>query len=168
MATQNIAYSADTAITISLASIATSSTWVAGAESNVIDNTSNKYDGALVQGKIQVGTTPTINTSILVFVYGASVSPASVAIDVIDGTDSTETITSAGVRNGLFKLAAVLDVDATTSNRDYPFSFEVSALFGGVLPPFWGLFVTHNTGANLNSTGGNHVISYRGITFTVA
>lgn len=168
MATQNIAYAADAAITISLASLASSSTWVAGAESNVVDNTSNKYVDAVVQGKIRVGTTPTANTQILVYVYGASVSPASVAIDVIDGTDSAETISSAGVRNSFLKLAAVLDVDSTTSDRDYPFSFSVAQLFGGSLPPYWGLFVTHNTGVNLNSTGGNHVISYRGITNTVA
>lgn len=168
MATQNIGYSSNTAITISLASIATSPTWVAGAESNLIDNTSNLYVDALVQGLVTVGTTPTANTSILVFVWGSSVSPATTAIDVIDGTDSTETITSAGVRNSFMKLAAVLDVDSNTSNRGYPCSFSVAQLFGGVLPPYWGLFVTHNTGVNLNSTGGNHVFSYRGVTYTVA
>lgn len=167
MATQNIAYSADTAITISLASLASSATWVAGVESNVIDNTTNKYVDAFVQGKIQTGTTPTANTQILVFVYGASVSPATTNIDVFDGVDSAET-TTAGVRNSMMKLAAVLDVDAATSNKDYPFSFSVAALFGGTLPPFWGLFVAHNTVAALNATGGNHVISYRGITYTVA
>lgn len=168
MATQNIAYSTDTVITISLASLATSATWVAGQESNVIDNTSNKYVDAVVQGKIQTGTTPTANTSIIVYVYGASVSPATTAIDVIDGTDSAETITSVGVRNSFMKVGAILDVDSNTSNRDYPFSFGVAQLFGGSLPPYWGLFVAHNTGVNLNATGGNHVISFRGITYTVA
>lgn len=167
MADQKVAYSTDTTITCSLASLATSATWVAGVESSLIDNTSNLYVDAIVQGKIRVGTTPTANTNIIVYVWGSSVSPATTAIDVIDGTDSAETISSAGVRNSFMKIGAVLDVDSATSNRDYPFSFGVAALFGGVLPPYWGLFVSHNTGVNLNSTGGNHVISYRGVYYTV-
>lgn len=169
MATQNVAYSANTTITISLASIATSATFVAGAESNEIDNTSNKYDDALVAGKITVGTTPTANTNILIYVWGAFTSAATTALDVLDGADSVETITSAGVRNGLVKLGAVLDVDTNTSNRVYNFApFSVAQLFGGVMPKFWGLFVTHNTAVNLHATGGNHVIEYVGVTYTVA
>lgn len=168
MAAQNIAYSANTTITCSLASLATSATFVAGVESALIDNTSNLYVDALVQGLITVGTTPTANTNIIVYVWGSSVSPATTAIDVIDGTDSAETISSAGVRNSFMKIGAVLDVDSNTSNRGYPFSFGVAQLFGGVLPPYWGLFVAHNTAVNLNSTGGNHVISYRGVSYTVA
>lgn len=168
MAVQNIAYSSDSAITITLASLASSATWVAGRESNQVDNTTNLYVDALVQGKIRVGTTPTTATSIVVYVWGSSVSAASVAIDVIDGTDSDETISSVGVRNSFMKIGAVLDVDSATSDRDYPFSFNVASLFGGAMPAYWGLFVAHNTGVNLNATGGNHVISYRGITYTVA
>lgn len=168
MATEHIAYSTDTAITISLGSLASSATWVAGQESNLIDNTSNLYVDALVQGKIRVGTTPTTLTQIIVYVWGSSVSPGSVAIDVIDGTDSAETISSVGVRNSFLKIGAVLDVDSATSDRDYPFAFAVADLFGGSMPPYWGLFVAHNTVAALNATGGNHVISFRGITRTVA
>lgn len=169
MATQTISYSANTTITISLASIATSSTWVAGAESSEIDNTTNKYVDALVQGRVTVGTTPTTATNILVYVWGADTSLATTALDVLDGTDSAETITSAGVRNGMLALGAVLDVDSTTSNRVYyakPFS--VAQLFGGLMPKFWGLFVAHNTGVNLNSTGSNHAFSFNGIKYDVA
>lgn len=168
MATQNIAYSSNTTITISPASLASSATWVAGRESTLIDNTTNLYVDALVQGVITVGTTPTANTSIVVYVWGSSVSPATTAIDVIDGTDSAETITSTGVRNSFMKIGAVLDVPAATSNIAYPFSFGVAQLFGGVLPPYWGLFVAHNSGAALHATAGNHVVSYRGITYVVA
>lgn len=167
MAAQKLAYSTNTTITCTLASLASSATWVAGVESSLIDNTSNLYVDAVVQGLITVGTTPTTNTSIIVYVWGSSVSPATTAIDVIDGTDSAETISSAGVRNSFMKIGAVLDVDSATSNRGYPFSFGVAALFGGAMPAYWGLFIAHNTGVNLNSTGGNHVISYRGISYTV-
>lgn len=168
MATTTISYTTATTITCSVASVASSSTWVAGQESNEIDNTSNKYDDALVQGKITVGTTPTASTLILVYVWGSDTSAATTNLDTIDGVDSTETLTSAGVRDGFLKLAAQINVDATTSNRSYWFGpFSVAELFGQV-PRFWGLFVTHNTGANLNSTAGNHSFTYTGIKFDTA
>lgn len=170
MATQTVSYSSNTTITISLASIATSSTWVAGAESNEVDNTTNKYIDAIVQGKVTVGTTPTANTNIIVYVWGADTSLATTAIDVLDGTDSTETLSSAGVRNSALRQLAVLDVDTNTSNRAYnmPPTSVREALQLPALPKFWGLFVAHNTGVNLNSTGGNHVFSFNGIKFDVA
>jgi hypothetical protein len=167
--TQKINYAASAAITISLASLATSSTFVAGQESNQIDNSSNLYDDALVSGKITVGTTPTTNTQILVYVWGADTDITGANLDVLDGADSAETLTSAGVRNGLLKLGASLDVDSNTSNRVYYIgAFSVAQLFGGVMPKFWGLFVTHNTGVNLNSTGGNHALAYQGIKYDFA
>lgn len=169
MTTQSINYAASTAITISLASLGTSSTFVAGAESNQIDNSSNKYVDALVQGKITEGTTPTANTQILIYVWGSDTDITGANLDTLDGADSAETLTSVGVRNGMLKLGAALDVDTNTSNRVYWISaFSVAALFGGSMPKFWGLFVTHNTGVNLNSTGGNHVLQYTGIKYDFA
>jgi hypothetical protein len=37
-----------------------------------------------------------------------------------------------------------------------------------VVPPKFVLFTVHNTGVNLNSTGGNHVFRYRGVYATSA
>lgn len=168
MATTTISYTAATTITCSVASTASSATWVAGRESNEIDNTTNKYDDVLVQGKITVGTTPTASTLILVYLWGSDTSAATTNLDVIDGVDSTETLTSVGVRDGFLKLAVAINVDATTSDRGYWFGpFSVADLFGQV-PKFWGLFVTHNTGVNLNATAGNHAFTYTGIKFDTA
>ncbi len=167
MSTIKIAYAASATITISLASIATSATFVAGAESTVLDNTTNLYVDAIVGGKITVGTTPTINTQILVYVF-TPIDSTPTYPDVMDGTDSTETLTSVGMGRAFLKLGAVLDVDATTSDKAYPFTFTVAQLFGGAMPSRWSLFVAHNTGVNLNATGGNHVIKFEGITYTVA
>lgn len=166
MAVQNIAYAADATITITLASIASSATFVAGAESTVINNTSTKYVDAMVYGKITVGTTPTINTVIYVYVF-STIDATPTYPDVMDGTDSVETLTSVGVGTGFLRIGAILNVDATTSNIAYPFAFSVADKFGGVLPPYWGLFVTHNTVVNLHATGGNHVVKFAGITYTV-
>ena len=67
------------------------------------------------------------------------------------------------------KLGASITVPAATSDVAYPVQpFSVAQLFGGIMPQFWGLFVAHNTGVNLNATGGNHVLNYTGIKFDVA
>jgi hypothetical protein len=150
-----IAYTGPTSITISLASLPTSSDFTAGAESNQIDWTAVLKDDALLQGKVRVGTTPAANTTINVYVWGSHTSLGSAALDVLDGTDSAETITSTGVLVGM------------TSDRDYFMApVSVAALFGGVMPQFWGIFVAHNTASNLNSTGGNHAFSYTAVNWS--
>ena len=167
MATVNIAYAASAAFTIAPENIATSATFVAGVESSVVDNTSNKYVDAIVGGLWTSGTTPTVNTQVLIYV-GSVRDDTPTYPDVFDGTSSAETLTSAGVGRGFLKLAAIIDVDSTTSNRAYDVAFSVAQLFGGVMPLKWFLFITHNTGVNSNSTAGNHVWKYTGITYTVA
>jgi hypothetical protein len=154
-----------TALTITLASLATSSTWVAGRESTAFDNTTNEDLDHLVSGQIMVGTTPTINTVIEVWAYSyltiASGTPTYP--DVFDGTDSDETVTNTGVKAGCLRLVASLAVPATTSNVAYSFAPTSIANLFGQMPQFWGIFVTHNTGVNLNSTAGNHFIHYNRI-----
>ena len=143
-------------ITMSLASIATSATFVAGAESASQAN-SSLYTDARLTGKITVGTTPTINTQIRLYVF-AAMDDTPTWPDVMDGTDSVETLTSVGVGEGFLKLAAIINVDAVTSNVAYNFtSVPFSELFGNV-PKNWGVFLAHNTGVNLHATGGNHLV----------
>lgn len=137
-----------------ITSLATSSTWVAGYEWFVIDNTTDKSLNREISGKVRVGTTPTINTEIRIYLvasYDGTTWP-----DAFDGTPSAETVTSAGVRDGFARLAASMAVDATTSDRDYYFEFDVASFFGGIVPKKVVTFVAHNTGVNLNSTAGNH------------
>ena len=170
MATITPSYASVAALTISPASLATSATFIAGRESNEVDNSSNKYDDVLVQGKVTVGTTPTINTQIQIWVYASfDDAPSSTNIDVIDGADSAEDFVTVGRRNSAQKLGAVIEVTATTSDvAHFLAPFSVAQLFGGVMPKFWGVFLAHNTGVNLNSTGGNHVLEYVGIKYDVA
>lgn len=156
--TNLINYVASSAVTITLASLASSAAWLAGRESTAIDNSNNKYLDYLLAGKITVGTTPTANTEIRVYVVGMLEN--ATWPDVFDGTDSAETVTSVGVGSGFLKLAAVMLVDATTSNIPYFFGpVSVASLFGGVLPRKFVVFVAHSTVAALHATGGNHVIS---------
>lgn len=156
-----------TDLTISLASLASGSSGVftAGQESTAVDNTSNVDLDHLLSGIITTGTSPTASRSINIYVY-ANISSASgtpTYPDVLDGTDSAETFTSANVMNAAVKFAAGIIVD-NNSNRSYYFGpVSVASLFGGVLPKFWGVYIAHDTAVALNSTAGNHKISYERI-----
>ena len=168
MTTVTTNYGTKTAITLSLASLASSSDFTAGRESTEIDNTTNKYIDAMIEGVIRVGTTPTVDTFIKVMVWGSDTSLGTTAKDVLDGLDSAETITSEGVLAGILKTAKVLHVDSVTTDRDYFFGpIALSDLFG-IMPKYWGIFVSHDTGVALNATGGNHIVNYTGIKYDSA
>ena len=169
MATLTINYSANTAITMDLANLGTSATFVAGRESSQIDNTTNKFVDAIVSGQVSVGTTPTANTQINIYVWGADTSLATTALDVLDGTDSAETLTNVGIRDAL-RLGASINVPANTSDVAYiVLPFSVASLFGGILPKFWGLFVAHNTAVNLRNNAVNtNSFEYVGVKYDVA
>lgn len=160
------AYASSAAFTITLASLATSSTLVAGREGTAISNTSNLYDDYLIGGKVTTGTSPTVDTQIEVSVYGGY-SDTPTYIDVLDGTDSAETFTSVNVKRSAVRIIERMFVD-NTSDRTYGFGpVGVKQAFGGIMPKNFGPFVTHSTAVNLNSTGGNHEIVYTGVYATV-
>lgn len=169
MATTTWNYATNATITMDLANLGSSATFVAGRESSEIDNTTNKYIDALVQGSVSVGTTPTANTTIAVYVWGSDTSLATTAIDVLDGTDSAETLTNTGVLNAL-KLGAAISVPAATSDVAYPvLPFSVAQLFGGIMPKYWGLYVSHNTVVALRNTAANtNAFKFVGIKADVA
>jgi len=166
MADVKIAYASSAAMTITLASLASSSTRVAGRESTAINNTSNKYLDYLVAGKVTTGTSPTDARQIDVWVY-ASYEDTPTYPDVFDGTDSDETATSAGVLAGGLVLAASISTNNTSDRTYWIAPFSVAALFGGRMPKYFGVFVTHDTGVALNATGGNHAFWQTGVYETV-
>lgn len=158
LSTNKAVYQTGTSSSGGLTSLASSSTFLAGYEWFVIDNSTELALDYHVQGNIMVGTTPTANTEIRV--YCVASSDGSTWPDVFDGTPSAETVTNAGVASNCLKLAAVIQVSATTSNVAMPFQFSVASVFGGFVPKKVAVFVAHNTGVNLNSTAGNHTYLY--------
>lgn len=165
MADVKLSLPASSDLTVTLASLATSSTLVAGRESTAVDNGTNLYLDYLLGGKITTGTSPTAG-EIRVYVYG-SVNDTPTFPDVLDGTDSAETMTTTDIRDSSLILAAVMATD-TTSDQTYWFSAtSVAALFGGSIPDQWGVWVTHDTAVNLNSTGSNHALSIQPVFETV-
>lgn len=162
-----VVYSTDTAITFDLSSLGTSSSFTAGRESTEVDNTSSKYNDAVVFVKgITAGASAlTIGQMIRLYVWGSTVSLATTAIDTLDGTDSAETITHAAILNAL-RLVDQSVATETNANRVFFFQpFSVASFFGGILPPFWGLFLAHNHAGSLAASNSG-LFSYRGITYT--
>lgn len=160
-ATSNkVAYASSSAITITLASLATSSTWVAGRASADIDNSSNLYFDYQIGGKITVGTTPTANTTIEVWVI--PIAYDTVYSDVFGSGDANETVTSREILRACGRILCVIDVPVATSNVAYWFQGNISEALGAPAPAKFQIFVVHNTGVNLNATGGNHVIHAKG------
>lgn len=167
MATATISYATSSALTITLASLASSTGKLTGRESTAVSNTTNKYVDALVGGKITTGTSPTTGKTIEIWVYGA-VNDTPTYPDVLDGTDSDETFGDDGSKFAALKLAKVINTDNTSDQTYWVAPFSVAQLFGGVMPTHWGLWVTHDTGVALNATAGNHEFKYTGIRYDVA
>ncbi|WP_342617226.1 hypothetical protein [Rhodoferax sp. GW822-FHT02A01] len=154
------------ALTISLASLADDNTnGIAGRTSTAVDNTTNLDQDALLSGYIKTGTSPTAGRTIEIWLY----APVSIASgtptypDSVTGTDAAKTFTSRNILQYGLRLAATLVVDATTGNV-YPIApISVASFYGYVLPPFWGAFVLNRTAVALDSTGGNHALTYERI-----
>lgn len=166
MANIKIEYAASSAVTISPEALGSSSTFVAGQESTAIDNTTNKYLDYILSGTIMTGTTPTVNTEIRVYIVG--ITNDTTWPDVFDGTNSPETVTNAFILDAATCLAARMQVSATSNVAYWIRPVSVAALFGGVLPKKFVVFVAHNTAVALNATPGNHVISITPVYETVS
>jgi hypothetical protein len=170
MATVTISYSANTAITFDISSLGTSSTFVAGRESTQVDNTGNLFMDALVNVDGITGhasTAPTIGQQIVLYCWGSDTSLGTTPIDVLDGTDSAETLGHVSVLNSLRFAGSAAVTVATAGLVYYIQPFSVASLFGGVMPKYWGLFMAHNhTGALAASQSA--LFSYNGIKYDVA
>lgn len=152
-----------------LASLATSSTRLVGYALGSVSNRTNLDITHLISIALTVGTTPTINTFIDVWLIPArsytSGTPAWPS--VFDGSAGAETLPSAGVLQGLGIPLKTFWVDSTTSDRVYEATaLDVAAFCGGTMPFDYQLFIAHNTGVNFNSTGSNFTVTYTRKRFT--
>lgn len=164
MTTSTPVLSTATAVTITLASLASSTADPpVGRESAVIDCSTIDSIDLWVGGKITVGTTPTAGKNIFVF-FAPSYDGTTYAGNAAGAGDAG--LTPSAVE--LMRLAAVIPIKAATSNVTFNWGVCASEVFGPALPSKFVVFVTQNSGAALNSTAGNHELKYRAVNFESA
>ena len=143
MATVKLGYATNTAITVTLNSLASSQT--VGRASTKVDNTTNLYVDALVSLILPLASgTPANDQAIYVYGYGST--------DLVNYTEGV-TGTDAGftIRNPTeLSLLGVVPVPtgAVTYNAG---PMSVAAAFGGLLPAWWGIVVVNYTGLAFDS-----------------
>jgi hypothetical protein len=154
-ASLNYAGAAGVEITFTLTSI-TDTSW---RQSILVDNTANLYLDSLVGGNVQVGTTPTVDTTLDFYTYGQYNTSA----DFTGGASGTDSAYTPDGEETLFRLLTSIVVDVT-SDQEYEWGpVAVAPLYGGWLPQRYGLLMQNNTVATTNATGTNNGTFYTGI-----
>lgn len=154
---------ASSALTCTLASLATSTGLTVGRCSDAYDNSTNKDENLSVSGLITTGTTPTTGTTIEVWAFGerADGTWPELFTSAYTGTDGGFTVQNRDVLFGGAALVVALRNNVATSNLGYVIRpRDITEILTQYTSKF-ALFVTHSTGVNLNSTGGNHVLTVK-------
>jgi hypothetical protein len=163
MTTATPVFSGAVTHTITLASLASDTNLLAGRAGTAIDqkDTDDAID-SLVGGLVTTGTTPTAARQIEVWAYG---TPDDTNFnEAITGSDANKTL----VTKTLLRLLTIIPTNSTSDKSYYWGPFSIAQAFGGVMPAQWGIFIVHNTGANLNATGGNHFVKHFPVKFESA
>lgn len=152
-------YRASSALTITLASLATSSGLTVGRCSTSKSNATNKDEIQALAGQITVGTTTTAGViELWAFAQRADSTWPDLFSSAYSGSDGGFTIRSRDILRAGALLVSSMTVAASLTS--IPFSFgprDLGELFG-FPPKEWAIFVTHNSGVNLHATSGNHSI----------
>lgn len=154
-------YPSSTAITITLASLAsTTADPPVGQESAEVTQSTDLAEDVLIDGQITTGTSPTASKRIRIWAWGAGYDGSTVRRPA-GATGSNAGLTPAGNYKTGFVLLHWIDT-SSTSNVTYKFAgLSLRQAFGGLyLPVRWGIFVDHNTAVALHATGSNHEIRY--------
>jgi hypothetical protein len=152
MATERDSFATPVALTVTLASLASSTSGV-GRQSTLVNNATTGAPEAFIFYKIMLGTSPTANTLITFYLLRY---------------DSTDAIgdDGCGVSDaGITLLNAVQAASATTgpsptTGTVLEGSFTLGPGNGTAPGPEWGLAIVNGSGSALNSTGSNHLITY--------
>lgn len=144
-------FAAAATITITLDNLASSTTGV-GRQSTIIDNTTNRYSAVLIFLKVTLGTTPTANKTVQVYLIRDD-AVTTLRSDAAGASDAALTVKNA-------ELIGVLRNTSATTGEVVQGAFLVQEP-----GPKWGIAVVHDTGVNLNNAGAeaNHTKEYVGI-----
>ena len=164
-----IAYAASSAVTITLASLAASSTLLAGRESAAVVNSSNKYLDYLLAGNYKSAGSNNQAGSIYTCVVGPR-DDTPTWPDGFDGTDSVETVSKQGIFDQVCRIVSSIAADNTASQTWYYGPTAISGMFGGAIPVQFVVFVTHNIQTSTNvwsATEGDHSVKITPVYATV-
>ena len=169
-ATVKITYAASAAPTLTLASLAASSTLLGGRESTSVLNTSNLYIDYYYAGIFRQAATNTAAGIIKVGCVGA-LNDTPTWPDVFDGTDSAETVTTQAIYDSCVRVIAAITTAATASAYN-PFApVGIAQFFGFLVPTSHLVFVSQTAQTTTNAwsaTEGDHTVKYTPVYFTVA
>lgn len=161
--TTSTIFGTSTALTITLASLATSATRLVGRIATALDisGLSPVPIDLMIGGLITTGTTPT--ASQLIEIWAAGSEDGTNYSGSVGTTDGSQTLVAE--TKALLQLVASIATNGT-SNTAYEISpRSLFQVFGGQLPRKVTFFVTHSTGVNLNATAGNQFLKYTPINY---
>lgn len=141
-------------LTITLASLATSGS--VGRISNYVDNTTTRYQSALVYVQVTIGSAaPTANSP--VNVYLARSDNSAINDDGNGTADASGTFVNT-------PLLGVINIPSNGTNQQVYGVFDTAPL--GALGPAWGIGLLNNSGGSLHPTAGSQKINWVGRTQT--
>jgi len=144
-----------TGLTMDISSLGGDSSLLAGLESVEVAGADN-FDFLVNVDPItgHATTAPTVGQRIEIWVWGADTTLGTTAWDVLDGTSSAETLSHDAAKFAMCLVRSPV-VTVATAAKTYPIlPFSIAQCFNGIIPDFWGLFLTHNhTGALAASQG---------------
>lgn len=146
-----LAYAASASFTMTLESLASSSSFLAGRQSANVSNASNLYLDYMIAGFVKVGTTPTTNTSIRLYAVGARDDTPNYP-DQFTGSNAARNVTNAEILNQhpLFWDQPVVSTSTGVVYEMQPRS--LAACFGGIVPVSFVLYLAHSTVAALDAS----------------
>lgn len=136
-----------TALTITVASLADGNGW----QSTIVDNTSLRYQDAILSVKIKTQAGAGGDSVVGVYLIRDDNDGTPNRTDSAAASDAALTIVNAGLI-GVVKIRSAGGVQ--TEEAD----FLVHRL-----GPKWGIAIKNETGATLDTTGGNHRVGYVGL-----
>ena len=145
-------FSSSTAMTITLAGLGSSASLV-GRQSTLVDNTTARYGRLLVYYNIKLGTSPTGNKSIFFYLIRGDDDATPHRDGSAGASDAAWT-----AQEGMAPVWVERDKASPSTGDVIKGSFIVD-----IPGPEWGIGVVHDTGVNLDSTGGNHWVRYVGL-----
>lgn len=138
-----VAYAASAALTITLASLAASSTLLVGRQSTAVSNASNKYLDYLLAGNFKSASSANQAGSIYTCVVGCR-DDTPTWPDAFGAADAGRTVSKQGIFDQVCRIVSSIAADNTASQSWYFGPTAIAGMWSGVLAVQHVVFVAHN------------------------